>query len=142
MKLLTAAIAGDLLKLDINMPMAAKAEVSKASPVRPVTNKPRSSLVPTIKERGIKAIRITRHIKKIMMPRYFPNTSSVIDTGEDNNNFIVPLRNSSLNRRMVIKGAINSRTKPATCNKPMATISVSPLLACHDADSTNFDKSK
>ena len=65
---------------------------------------------------------------KASMPRYFPSTSCVTDTGADNSRAMVPDRRSSLNRRMVRTGAVNSTSKPAFCRVPATTMLVMPRM--------------
>lgn len=142
MKLLKADTGGDLLRLETNSPMAAKTDDNNTNAISPEASRPRSRLVPAISEKGMNEIRAIRIRRNVIAPRNLPSTISVIETGEDNNNLIVPLRNSSLNKRIVTKGEMSKRTMPVICNNPTTTTSVKPRPAYHGPDSINFDNNK
>ena len=60
------------------------------------------------------------------MLRYFPNTNSIILTGDENNNVNVLVRCSSLKNRILRNGSIIIIIKPAVCMVPATTVLLIP----------------
>ena len=62
-----------------------------------------------------------------MRPRYLPSTISLTRTGAESSSVRLPLRRSSLKRRIESSGTTSSMRKLATPNRLPATRSVTPV---------------
>ncbi len=118
--------------------MAAKLDINNNNPNTPEPSCIRSISVPSMSDNGIRPIMISISTRKLMMPRYFPSTSCVVDSGDEKSRLIVPLRRSSLMMRMVIKGVTSNKIMPLIWNKPATTISVTPLPASQGVGFKNW----
>jgi len=122
----TAATAGDSVRLEINRPAAAKAQSIRNRPREPVKSLPISRLVPNQSVSGIRLIMPTMMARNSIMPRYFPSTISVMDTGDDINRLSVFSRRSALRLRMLITGTTISNMKATSANNGATTQSLTP----------------